>query len=349
MTEEILINVTPQETRVAVIQQGVVQELHVERIRRAAWSATSTWGASSRVLPGMQSAFIDIGCDRAAFLHVADIWEHRQDGEDAKPIEKLLAEGQQPAGAGRSRIRSAPRARGSPRRSASPAASWSISRRNRTSASPSASRTRPSATSCASDCSSCSRPEDDGRLHHPHHGGNRERPETALRHRIPAQDLERHPGKGHARERPRAAVPGPQPQPARAARLRERRNRAHSGRFARNISEAARLRRRTTCSNFASAFEHYLGRAPAVRSVRRRGRDRARAGAAGRSEIRRLSDHRPDRSADHRRRQHRRLRRRAQLRRHHLQDQSGSGAGHRAPAAPAQPGRHHHHRLHRHG
>src|SRR5207237_1495963 len=47
-----------------------------------------------RVLPGMQSAFVDIGGGRAAFLHVADIWGHGRNGEDPKPIEKLLTEGQ---------------------------------------------------------------------------------------------------------------------------------------------------------------------------------------------------------------------------------------------------------------
>src|SRR5258705_3981855 len=51
-------------------------------------------GRVIRVLPGMQSAFIDIGGSRAAFLHVADIWGSRQDGAAAKPIERLLAEGQ---------------------------------------------------------------------------------------------------------------------------------------------------------------------------------------------------------------------------------------------------------------
>jgi ribonuclease G len=73
------------------------------------------------------------------------------------------------------------------------------------------------------------------------------------------------------------------------------------------------------------------------------------AGAPRRSQVRRLPDLRPDRGDDHGRRQHRRLCRLAQLRRHHLQDQSRSGAGHRAPAAPAQSRRHHHRRLHRHG
>src|SRR5215831_14761719 len=93
VSEEILINVTPQETRVAVIQQGVVQELHVERISGRGLVGNIYLGIVSRVLPGMQSAFIQIGLDRAAFLHVADIWEVRQNGEQQKPIEKLLHEG----------------------------------------------------------------------------------------------------------------------------------------------------------------------------------------------------------------------------------------------------------------
>ncbi|MGT2494798.1 hypothetical protein ACU4GD_41265 [Cupriavidus basilensis] len=77
MTEDILVNITPQETRVAIVQQAAVQELHVERtLSRAGSSAISTW-ARSYVLPGMQSAFIDIGLERAAFLHVADIWHPR--------------------------------------------------------------------------------------------------------------------------------------------------------------------------------------------------------------------------------------------------------------------------------
>ena len=96
MTEEVLINVTPQETRVAVVQQGVVQEVQVERGSARGLVGNVCMGRVVRVLPGMQSAFIDIGGARAAFLHVADIWGqgHRQEGSEAKPIEKLLAEGQ---------------------------------------------------------------------------------------------------------------------------------------------------------------------------------------------------------------------------------------------------------------
>ncbi len=93
MTDEILINVTPQETRVAVIEEGVVQELHIERASSIGLVGNIYLGKVSRVLPGMQSAFVDIGLDRAAFLHVDDIWGQKQNG-DAKPIEKILFEGQ---------------------------------------------------------------------------------------------------------------------------------------------------------------------------------------------------------------------------------------------------------------
>jgi ribonuclease G len=93
MSEEILINITPQETRVAVIYLGAVQELHIERASQRGLVGNIYLGRVSRVLPGMQSAFIDIGLERAAFLHVADIWETRQQ-EPGRPIEKILHEGQ---------------------------------------------------------------------------------------------------------------------------------------------------------------------------------------------------------------------------------------------------------------
>jgi ribonuclease G len=96
--EEILVNVTPQETRVAVLAAGQVQELLVERALNRGLVGNIYVGKVARVLPGMQSAFVDIGLERAAFLHVADMIEHRRagtdNGEAGKPIEKLLAEGQ---------------------------------------------------------------------------------------------------------------------------------------------------------------------------------------------------------------------------------------------------------------
>jgi ribonuclease G len=96
MSEDILINITPQETRVALILQGAVQELHIERTTSRGHAGNVYLGKVVRVLPGMQSAFIDIGLERAAFLHVADIWEARpHDGTTAAPIpiEKLLFDG----------------------------------------------------------------------------------------------------------------------------------------------------------------------------------------------------------------------------------------------------------------
>jgi len=98
MAEEILINVTPQETRVAVLDHGVIDELHIERASHRGLVGNIYLGRVARVLPGMQSAFVEIGLERAAFLHVADIWEYRQAQHTPeitpKPIEKHLHEGQ---------------------------------------------------------------------------------------------------------------------------------------------------------------------------------------------------------------------------------------------------------------
>jgi ribonuclease G len=94
MSEEILVNVTPQETRVAVINVGAIQELHIERASSRGLVGNVYLGRVVRVLPGMQSAFVDIGLDRAAFLHVADIWEARRTHQDERHIEQILHEGQ---------------------------------------------------------------------------------------------------------------------------------------------------------------------------------------------------------------------------------------------------------------
>jgi ribonuclease G len=93
-TEDILINITPRETRVAVLLGGVVQDLHIERAATRGLVGNIYLGRVARVLPGMQSAFIDVGLERAAFLHVADIWEARQQPSDRPPpIERLLRQG----------------------------------------------------------------------------------------------------------------------------------------------------------------------------------------------------------------------------------------------------------------
>ncbi|HEY2630486.1 MAG TPA: ribonuclease G [Usitatibacter sp.] len=94
MNEQILINVTPQETRVAVTEQGAVQELHIERDSSRGLVGNVYLGRVCRVLPGMQSAFVEIGLPRAAFLHVADIWTARNGNGEMRPIERILSEGQ---------------------------------------------------------------------------------------------------------------------------------------------------------------------------------------------------------------------------------------------------------------
>ena len=105
MQQDILINWSPQETRVAVVEYGAVQELHVERTLERGLVGNVYLGKVVRVLPGMQSAFIDIGLERAAFLHVADLMSsinsRHADADSAtvpaaapQPIEKQLFEGQ---------------------------------------------------------------------------------------------------------------------------------------------------------------------------------------------------------------------------------------------------------------
>ena len=73
MSIEILVNVAPRETRAAILESGVVQELHIERSSRRGLVSNLYKGRVSRVLPGMQAAFVEIGLERTAFLHAADI------------------------------------------------------------------------------------------------------------------------------------------------------------------------------------------------------------------------------------------------------------------------------------
>jgi len=104
-SHDILINWSPQETRVALIEQGAVQEVWLERSLERGLVGNIYVGRVQRVLPGMQSAFIDIGLERTAFLHVADLLPHIQarhgggrTGETetgaVPPIERQVFEGQ---------------------------------------------------------------------------------------------------------------------------------------------------------------------------------------------------------------------------------------------------------------
>lgn len=93
MSEEILINVTPQETRIAMMENGVLQELQIERSTSLGLVGNVYRGVVCRVLPGMQSAFVEIGLQRAAFLHAAEVIGCGK-SETPVPIQDVLREGQ---------------------------------------------------------------------------------------------------------------------------------------------------------------------------------------------------------------------------------------------------------------
>ncbi len=94
MSEEILINVTPPETRVALIDNGVLQELIIEREQQKGLVGNIYKGEVCRVLPGMQAAFVDIGLERAAFLHLSDFSNKELETKGSEQIEHYLRQGQ---------------------------------------------------------------------------------------------------------------------------------------------------------------------------------------------------------------------------------------------------------------
>ncbi|THB67609.1 MAG: ribonuclease G [Gammaproteobacteria bacterium] len=90
MGQEILINVTPNETRVAMLENGALQEIFIERSGKRGLVGNIFVGKVSRVLPGMQAAFIDIGLEKAAFLHVSDIVCDRSAEVEGKKLEDMI-------------------------------------------------------------------------------------------------------------------------------------------------------------------------------------------------------------------------------------------------------------------
>ena len=86
MSIEILVNVAPRETRAAVTENGVVQVIYLERTSRRGLVSNLYKGRVSRVLPGMQAAFIEIGMERTAFLHASDIFDPRHEATGIEPL-----------------------------------------------------------------------------------------------------------------------------------------------------------------------------------------------------------------------------------------------------------------------
>jgi len=95
VSEEILINVTPRETRVGVVENGMLQEVHVERASKRGYVGNVYKGRVQRVMPGMQAVFVEIGLERAAFLHASDI---------VRPAPAATAEGVESNGNGNGHI-----------------------------------------------------------------------------------------------------------------------------------------------------------------------------------------------------------------------------------------------------
>jgi ribonuclease G len=93
MAQEILVNVTPQEVRVALLESSILQEIHIERSLYHGLLGNIYKGRVSRLLPGIQAAFIDIGLDRSAFLHISDMVGEEDAG--AEDVRKFLTVGQE--------------------------------------------------------------------------------------------------------------------------------------------------------------------------------------------------------------------------------------------------------------
>ena len=108
MTKDLIVSSTPQETKVALLEDGLVSEFFIEREAHRGVVGNIYKGRVTRVLPGMQSAFVDLGLERDAFLYVADVFEELDENlltpeEQAArggaasrnaPIEERLREGQ---------------------------------------------------------------------------------------------------------------------------------------------------------------------------------------------------------------------------------------------------------------
>jgi ribonuclease G len=104
MTRDLIVSSNPRETRIALLEDGVVAEIFMEREAQRGIVGSIYKGKVTRVLPGMQSAFLDLGLERDAFLHAADVFEQLPENElspeeiqavRSAPIEERLHEGEE--------------------------------------------------------------------------------------------------------------------------------------------------------------------------------------------------------------------------------------------------------------
>src|SRR5215472_11388320 len=84
MSKELFVSSTPHETKVAVMEEDQLAEIYFERENEYTLAGSIYKGRVTRVLPGMQSAFVDIGLERDAFLYVTDFLEEQDEDEDVE-------------------------------------------------------------------------------------------------------------------------------------------------------------------------------------------------------------------------------------------------------------------------
>src|SRR5271157_3157451 len=96
MSKELIISAAPHETRVAILEEGQLCEIYIERAKEFALVGSIYKGRVTRVLPGMQSAFVDIGLDGDAFLYVSDVFENLEEYDHAPIGEQKYERAEEP-------------------------------------------------------------------------------------------------------------------------------------------------------------------------------------------------------------------------------------------------------------
>src|SRR3979409_170409 len=86
MTKELFVSSTPHETKVGLVEDDLLAEIYMERENEYTLAGSIYKGRVTRVLPGMQSAFVDIGLERDAFLYVSDFMELEEHDEDMTDV-----------------------------------------------------------------------------------------------------------------------------------------------------------------------------------------------------------------------------------------------------------------------
>ena len=374
MARTIVVNAGISETRVAVLDNGILSDLSLERKRHRSIVGNVYKGVVTNVLPGMQAAFVDIGLNKDAFLYagdftanvgeyerlmladdeadIDDLDDGRGDAAGARPPRDRPHRGRPPQGPehpgpgvqGVARHQGRPDhllhqpARPVPRLHApgQPPRGLAADPRRR--------RAGPAAAADQGDPAARGR-----RVHHPDRRRGEGRGRVPGGRRVPACASGSRSRPGSPRPRPARRAPrGGRPHLPRDPRSVHRRGGGGADRRRRGVPAGGRVRREPRPGPGAPG-PPLRGPRARLRGARHREGDREGAPPQGLAQVGRLPGHRPDRGPGLDRRQHRQVRRQARLRGDDPQDQPGGGERGGPPDPPPGPRRDHHHRLHRHG